>query len=222
MVWAVGASPHPTKRQSHALSFRPRLAKWRNLCAKFYSLLLRSGKHLLCHFDRGLPSGEIYVPNSTLSCYEAASTRFVISTEACRVEKSMRQILLFFGTFKLNWLAPLQDPSPTAQDDRTVVLGAQRTSNARPYEAATPIHQSFGFVYHRTYVCISSPQVHIITCQRAFLPYPTKRQALTLSFRPRLAEWRNLCAKFYFAFCIYFAIWQSKKDRVKLDPLVLM
>ena len=30
---------------------------------------LRSGNHSLCHFDRGLPSGEIYAPNSTLSCH---------------------------------------------------------------------------------------------------------------------------------------------------------
>ena len=49
--------------------------------------------------------------------YEAASTCFVISTEACRVEKSMRQILLSLvilrlaeesslSTFKLNWSLP--------------------------------------------------------------------------------------------------------------------
>ena len=47
----------------------------------------------------------------------------------------MRQILLSpvilrlaeessFGTYKLHWSVPFQDPSPTAQDDNGVVLGA--------------------------------------------------------------------------------------------------
>ena len=32
-----------------------------------------SDRTLLCHFDRGLPSGEIYAPNSTLPCHSERS-----------------------------------------------------------------------------------------------------------------------------------------------------
>ena len=51
--------------------------------------------YALCHFDRGLPSGEIHAPNSTLSCH----------SEACR--------RIFFGACKLRWSVPFQDPSLT-------------------------------------------------------------------------------------------------------------
>ena len=60
----------------------------------------------ICHFDRGLPSGEIYAPNSTLSCHSERSEESSLSAN------------------KLHWSVPLQDPFANAQDDKMIVSGS--------------------------------------------------------------------------------------------------